>query len=66
MAFGQDPTEHMVSIISDKGEWGMPQIKPFQSLLLSPFNSSMHYGVQCYEGLKAYKNEKGEVRLFRP
>ena len=40
--------------------------KPFQSLLLSPFNSSMHYGVQCYEGLKAYKNEKGEVRLFRP
>jgi branched-chain amino acid aminotransferase len=33
---------------------------------LHPFNSTFHYGVTCYEGLKAYKNEKGEIRLFRP
>ena len=26
----------------------------------------LHYGIQSFEGLKAYKNEKGEVRLFRP
>ena len=56
----------MVSIVSRNGEWGSPEIKPFQSLLLHPFNSSLHYTVQCYEGLKAYKNEVGEVRLFRP
>lgn len=34
--------------------------------MLHPFNSTLHYAVQCYEGLKAYRNEKGEVRLFRP
>jgi branched-chain amino acid aminotransferase len=32
---------------------------------VSPFISGLHYGIQCYEGSKAYKNEKGEVRLFR-
>ena len=66
MTFGQEPTEHMVSIVSKNGNWGCPEIKPFQNLLIHPFNSSLHYAVQCYEGLKAYKNEKGEVRLFRP
>ena len=35
-------------------------------MLLHPFNSSLHYAVQCYEGLKAYKNETGAIRLFRP
>lgn len=56
----------MVSIVSKNGAWGCPEIKPFQSLLLHPFNSSLHYAVQCYEGLKAYKNERGQIRLFRP
>jgi branched-chain amino acid aminotransferase len=32
---------------------------------LNPFNSTLHYAVQCYEGLKAYKNAQGKVRLFR-
>ncbi len=49
----------MLSIISKNGVWDKPQIKPFKNLKLHPFNSTLHYAVQCYEGLKAYKNDKG-------
>jgi branched-subunit amino acid aminotransferase/4-amino-4-deoxychorismate lyase len=31
-------------------------MQPFAALDLHPFNSTLHYGVTCYEGLKAYKN----------
>lgn len=30
------------------------------------FNSTLHYAIQCYEGMKAYKNSNDEIRLFRP
>jgi branched-chain amino acid aminotransferase len=49
---------------SSKG-WSRPLLEAFQEFSFSPFISGLHYGVQCYEGSKAYKNEKGEVRLFR-
>jgi len=33
---------------------------------MDPANTSLHYGIQCFEGLKAYKTEGGALRLFRP
>jgi branched-chain amino acid aminotransferase len=33
---------------------------------MHPFVSSLHYAVQCYEGMKAYKDQNGKIRLFRP
>jgi branched-chain amino acid aminotransferase len=33
---------------------------------MSPFSSCLHYGIQCFEGLKAYRNASGSIRLFRP
>ena len=26
----------------------------------------LHYGVECFEGMKAYKGKDGRLRLFRP
>ena len=46
--------------------WGKPLISELQPLTLHRFNSSLHYAIQCFEGFKAYKNEKGELRVFRP
>ncbi|KAI8141883.1 branched-chain amino acid aminotransferase [Fennellomyces sp. T-0311] len=28
--------------------------------------SGLHYGQQCFEGLKAFKDKQGRVRIFRP
>ncbi|XP_072282860.1 branched-chain-amino-acid aminotransferase, cytosolic-like isoform X5 [Pyxicephalus adspersus] len=50
---------------NEKG-WSKPQIKPFQNLSLHPASSALHYSVELYEGMKAYKGEDNQVRLFRP
>ena len=49
-----------------EGGWGAPQISKYKDLSLSPAASSLHYSLQCFEGMKAYRSETGEVRLFRP
>lgn len=49
-----------------KKGWSTPHLIPFGDIQLHPFSSSLHYGIQCFEGMKAYRNEKGELRLFRP
>lgn len=46
--------------------WGRPRIQPFQNLTLHPACSALHYSLQLFEGLKAYKGGDQRVRLFRP
>ena len=46
--------------------WEKPRITPYGDLSMSPAASSLHYGLQCFEGMKAYKNDQGHVYLFRP
>lgn len=46
--------------------WETPQIHPFADISLHPAASVLHYGLACFEGLKAYKDAKGAIRLFRP
>jgi len=47
--------------------WTSPQIIPYGPLSLDPCSSVFHYGTECFEGLKAYKNPTTEkVLLFRP
>ena len=55
------------------GGWHAPQIIPYQNLSISPAASSLHYGLECFEGMKAYKSLNGgedetpsSLRLFRP
>ena len=46
--------------------WHSPIIKPYENLSISPAAVALHYGIKCFEGMKAYKDKKGKVRLFRP
>ncbi len=46
--------------------WLPPQITPYQNLSLDPATSVFHYAFQCFEGMKAYKDRDGNIRLFRP
>lgn len=67
LPFGKYHSDHIISVDYDiKTGWGKPTLGPYQPLSLDPFSSCLHYGIQCFEGLKAYRNEKGEVRIFRP
>nr|XP_033816011.1 branched-chain-amino-acid aminotransferase, mitochondrial isoform X2 [Geotrypetes seraphini] len=46
--------------------WGKPHIKPFQNLSLHPASSALHYSVELFEGMKAFRGEDSKIRLFRP
>lgn len=46
--------------------WLAPRITPYQNLSLDPASCVFHYAFECFEGMKAYKDSKGQVRLFRP
>lgn len=46
--------------------WGKPAIVPFGPLPLHPAAQVLHYGMSCFEGMKAYRGQDGSLRLFRP
>ena len=66
LPFGKVFSDHMLVMDYSDGEWQQPEIMPFGSLDLHPATSAIHYGQSVFEGMKANKDENGEVLLFRP
>jgi branched-chain amino acid aminotransferase len=66
ITFGKLFSDHMFMADYENGVWGDAQILPYGPVPMSPSTSALHYGQAIFEGMKAYKNEKGEVSLFRP
>ncbi|EEH08693.1 branched-chain amino acid aminotransferase [Histoplasma capsulatum G186AR] len=58
---------HMLMVKwNTKDGWLSPSIVPFQNLSLNPATCVFHYAFECFEGMKAYKDKDGGIRLFRP
>jgi branched-chain amino acid aminotransferase len=66
IVFGTLFTDHMLIADCVNGEWQTPEILPFGDMAFNPAISSLHYGQSIFEGMKAFKNEKDEVLMFRP
>jgi branched-chain amino acid aminotransferase len=67
LKFGHTFTDHMLEIdFTPEEGWGAPRIVPHGPLSLDPAASSLHYGLQCFEGMKAYLDDDKNIRLFRP
>ncbi|KAF2401311.1 branched-chain amino acid aminotransferase II [Trichodelitschia bisporula] len=67
LIFGHTFTDHMLAIEWTASEgWHTPRITPYQNLSLDPATCVFHYAFECFEGMKAYKDRKGQIRLFRP
>lgn len=66
LTFGTVFTDHMLICDFKDGAWGKPVIKPYEPFLIDPSSKVFHYGQAIFEGMKAYKDEKDDVWLFRP
>eukprot|EP00475_Leptophrys_vorax_P010584 TRINITY_DN1716_c0_g1_i3.p1 TRINITY_DN1716_c0_g1~~TRINITY_DN1716_c0_g1_i3.p1 ORF type:complete len:205 (+),score=36.54 TRINITY_DN1716_c0_g1_i3:13-627(+) len=67
LVFGRTFTDHMLEVDWDASVgWKAPVISPYHPLQLDPAVSSLHYALQAFEGMKAYIDQDGNVRLFRP
>ena len=64
--FGRQFSDHMFVIDYKDGKWQNPVIKPYAPIPMAPAMHALHYGQSIFEGMKAYRNEKNEVYLFRP
>ncbi len=65
LVFGKVISDHMFVADYKNGEWTDARIEPYAPLVLNPANAALHYGQSIFEGLKAYKNEQGEILVFR-
>ena len=67
LPFGKYFSDHMFMMNYDEGQgWHDPRIVPYAPLELDPSAMVFHYAQEVFEGLKAYKDKQGHVRLFRP
>lgn len=48
------------------GAWDEGQLTGDNRLHISEGSPALHYGQQCFEGMKAYRTKSGEIQLFRP
>lgn len=66
LQFGKVFSDHMLVMDYANGEWKQPEIVPFGAISLHPATSAIHYGQSIFEGMKASKDENGNVLVFRP
>jgi branched-chain amino acid aminotransferase len=67
LVFGRNFTDHMLLLEWTAADgWLDPRITPYQNLSLDPATCVLHYAFEAFEGMKAYKDRQGNVRLFRP
>lgn len=48
------------------GKWDDGALTEDNKIHLNEGSTALHYGQQCFEGLKAYSTKKGTIQLFRP
>lgn len=66
LVFGRNFTDHMLTVEwTAQGGWAAPQIAPYRKIALDPATCVFHYGIECFEGQKAYRAADGTVRMFR-
>lgn len=66
IAFGKVYSDHLFVADYQDGEWKNFKIEPYDYLKISPASPAVHYGHSIFEGMKGYKNIRGESVLFRP
>ncbi|HBT97248.1 MAG TPA: branched chain amino acid aminotransferase [Desulfobulbaceae bacterium] len=67
LGFGKYFTDHMFMMVWNKQQgWHDIKICPYQQFHLDPAAMIFHYGQGIFEGMKAYREEDGQMFLFRP
>lgn len=66
LTFSYTKTNTIVGSCYQNGEWSPVESREDDVLKISSFAGALHYAIECFEGLKAFRGKDGKVRLFRP
>jgi len=65
LGFGYRKTDYNVRVYYRDGKWGEIEISSSETVDLHIAATCLHYGQECFEGMKAYKGRDGRIRIFR-
>ena len=65
LPFGYYKTNYNVRSCWKDGKWSKLEVTDSEYINLHMAATCLHYGQECFEGLKAYRGKDGKVRLFR-
>jgi len=65
LSFGYMKTDYNVRIYYRNGKWGEIETCSEETIPLHMAATCLHYGQECFEGLKAYRGKDGKIRIFR-
>ncbi|MDE6085463.1 MAG: branched-chain amino acid aminotransferase [Muribaculaceae bacterium] len=65
LAFGYIPADYNVRCTFKDGKWGEIEVSQSERIDIHMAASSLHYGQEVFEGLKAFKGKDGKIRIFR-
>ena len=65
LPFGYFKTDYNVRCYYRNGAWGEIEVSSDEYIPLHMAATSLHYGQEAFEGMKAFKGKDGKIRLFR-
>lgn len=65
LGFNYIKTDFRYISIWKNGKWDEGKLTKDNKITLSEGSPCLHYGQQCFEGLKAYRTKNGDIQLFR-
>lgn len=65
LPFGYLKTDYNIRCYHRNGQWGELEISSSEYVPIHIAATSLHYGQEAFEGMKAYMGRDGKIRLFR-
>ncbi len=65
LGFEYIPTPYKVKAVYKEGKWGQLELFEEDYIPIHIAATTLHYGQEAFEGLKAYRGKDGKIRLFR-
>ena len=65
LGFGYLDTDYNVRCYYKDGKWSSLEVADKKTLDLHMAATCLHYGQECFEGLKAFRGKDGKIRIFR-
>lgn len=66
LGFSYIKTKSIIASEYKDGKWTPLRSIPEDKYPLAAYSPSLHYGISCFEGLKAFNGADGRIRVFRP
>lgn len=65
LSFSYYPTDYNVRCTYKDGKWGEIEVSDSEFVPMHIAATSLHYGQEIFEGLKAFRGKDGKIRIFR-